>query len=229
MKLTIKEVIWILVAILIFWIIIGVSYNTTTKTLNFNLAPSILLVTTVIILTTTLAKKTAAPRYSSKTEIDLWWFERWGWYKRSTLPKPIPMGIIFPLLLTILSLGYIKPMIFLQSNETNNLSQRLLRKQGTRRAQRKMELNESDPAFISSYSLYSLLILAIIGTILTTRFNIPLGYTLAKYSIFYGAWNLIPFAPLDGAKTFYGSLYIWTFLVIFYIIALLILGITAVF
>ncbi len=219
-KFTLKELIWILIAILLFWIIIGLDYDPQKQALNFRLNPSLLLVAAIIIIVSIFAKKIAAPRYSSKIEHDLWWFRRWGWYKRSYLPKPFPMGIVFPLLLTVFSLGYIKPMAFLQYNAENDYPRRILKKQGSRRAQRKTELNESDLAYISAYSFYSLLLLAIIGTALAAKFNISFGYELAKYSIFYGAWNLIPFGQLDGAKTFFGSPVAYSLLLIFYLIAL---------
>ncbi len=216
-----KELIWIILAILFFWLVIGISYNSEKQTLNFGLNPLLLLVVAIIIIINVIAKKIAAPRYSSKIEHDLWWFQRWGVYKRSYFSKPLPMGIIFPLIISVLSLGYIKPMVFLQYNAENDYPRRILKKQGTRRAQRKIELNEVDMAFISAYGFYSLLFLAIIGAVLASRFDVKLGYDLAKYSIFYGAWNLIPFGNLDGAKTLYGSPYAWTFLAVFYLIALL--------
>lgn len=216
-----KEVIWIVVAIILFTLIIGINYNTEEEKLQLNLKPRFLLIAAIIIIVNISAKEFAAPRYSAKIEHKIWSFQRWGFYKRAYLKKPIPMGLIFPPILSFLTLGFLKPMVFLQYEAKNDPSKRILKKQGTRRAERKSELNEVDMAFISVYGFYSLILLAIVASILSSFFNIPLASTIAKYAIFYGAWNLIPFGHLDGAKTFYGSLVSYSILLIVYIIALL--------
>ena len=216
-----KEVIWIVVAIILFALIIGIRYNSEKETLQLNLNPWFLFVSAIIIIINILAKEFAAPRYSAKIEHKLWTLQRWGWYKRSYFKKSIPMGIIFPPILSFLTLGFLKPMVFLQHETKNDPAKRILKKQGTRRAERKSELNEVDMAFISVYGFYSLILLAIVTSILSLYFNIPLTSTIARYAIFYGAWNLIPFGHLDGAKTFYGSLVAYSLLLIVYLIALI--------
>lgn len=215
-----KEVIWIVIAIILFALIIGITYNTEKETLQLNLNPWFLLVSAIIITVNILAKEFAAPRYSAKIEHKIWSFQRWYYSKRAYFKKPIPMGIIFPPILSFLTLGFLKPMTFLQYDAVNDPSKRILKKQGTRRSERKSELNEVDTAFISVYGFYSLILLAIISSILSSSFNIPLTSTIAKYAIFYGAWNLVPFGHLDGAKTFYGSPIAYSLLLIVYLIAL---------
>ena len=221
-RFTLKEIIWMIIAILIFGFTIGISYNTEKGTLSFNFTLSILLTSLIIIPVSILAKKITANWYSMKVEHSLWKWQRWGYYERSYFNKPVPMGILFPILVSVLTLGYVKPFVFLEFDSENIFEKRILKKQGSRRATRKSEINESDPAFTAAGGFYSLILLAIVGAILFHYFKITFGATLAKYAIFYGAWNLVPWGKLDGAKLFFGSLLSWAFIVIIYLISLVI-------
>jgi len=199
-----KEVVWIIIAILIGGFAIGLSSQ---------LKPSLigLLWAAIIIFVSVIAKKIAAPAYSIKIEHKAWGWKRWGWYERSKFKKPIPLGIILPFFLSVLSLGLIKPLILLQFDAENLAHKRALRKRGEYRYS---EINESDLAFTSAWGFWALIALAIIGNIL----NQP---ELTKYSVYYGIWNLLPISNLDGTKLFFGSLINWILLVIVYLIALL--------
>jgi len=221
--LTKKEVIWIIISIILLWLIIGISYESETFKLNLN--PIWILAAAIIIIIPILAKKFAAPRYSAKIEHTIWGWQQYWFYTSAKFKKPIPMGIIFPLLVSILSLGFLKPIAFLQFNAKNDYSRRIQKKQGVKRSQRKIELNESDLAFISAYGFYSLLLLAIISSIITLTFNTTLTIIITKYSILYGAWNLFPWGNLDGMKTFMGSPVTYSFLLILYLISLILIAI----
>jgi len=215
-----KEVAWIIIAIIILWFVIGFPKILDESPL---VASYYLLSAAAIILVGVFARKIAAGIYSIKIEHEIWTYQRWGFYTRSHFKKPIPIGLIAPFFLSIFSLGAIKLLVLLQFNAENVPSKRILKRQGTRRATRKSEMNERDPAMTAAWGLYSLLLLAIIGgAILKGVFNLEIGTILSRYSIFYGVWNLIPYSKLDGAKLFFGSMLSWTILVIIYIIASLI-------
>lgn len=203
---TIKEIIWILIAILIGGFVIGLSSS---------LRPSLigLLWASIIILVSVIAKKITAPFYSLKIEHKAWGFKRWGWYERSEFKKPIPLGIILPFFFSVLSLGIIKPLTLLQFDAENLANKRALRKRG---AYRYSEINDSDIAFTAAWGFWALILLAIIGFFLKQP-------EITKYSIYYGIWNLIPFSNLDGTKIFFGSLINWILLVIVYVISLIII------
>ncbi len=202
---TTKEVIWIIITILIGGFAIGLSSQ---------LKPSLigLLWAAIIILVSVITKKIAAPVYSLKIEHKAWGWRRWGWYERSQLKKPIPLGILLPFFLSVLSLGIIKPLTLLQFDAENLSHRRALRKRG---AYRYSEINESDLAFTSAWGFWALILLAIIGSFLKQP-------ELTKYSIYYGLWNLLPISNLDGTKLFFGSLINWVLLVIVYVISLII-------
>lgn len=200
-----KELVWIIIAILIGGFAIGLSSK---------LKPSLtgLLWAAIIILVSITAKKIAAPVYNIKIEHKSWNWQRWGWYKRSEFKKPIPLGIILPFFLSVLSLGIIKPLTLLQFDAKNLTQKRALRKKG---AYRYSEINESDLAFTSAWGFWALIALAIVSFFLKQP-------ELTKYSIYYGVWNLLPISNLDGTKLFFGSLINWSLLVIVYVISLII-------
>jgi len=218
-----KEVIGIILAIILLWIIIGISYES--ETLNFNFNPFNLIPTIFIIIIPIIAKKIAAPKYSTNIEHQIWSWQRWWFHTNSKFKKPIPIGIVFSLLISILTLGFLKPIAFLEFKTKNNFALRIQKKQGTRRRERKIDINESDLAFISAYGFYSLLILALISSIITFLLNTELTIILTKYAIFYGAWNLFPWGNLDGMKTFMGSPVTYFFLLLFYLISLILIAI----
>jgi len=202
-----KEVAWVIIAILIMGFIISFS-------LSPNYSPKVLLISAIIILTSVITKKIAGPFYDIKVEHKVLGFKRWGVYIRSKFKSPVPIGLILPFFFSIISLGMIKPFTLLQSDYKNLMKRRIRRRKGES-DYRRVEENETDPAFTVAWGFLALLILALIATIIKQP-------ELAKYSIYYGVWNLIPFGNLDGTKLFFGSLINWTLLTIIYIISLIV-------
>jgi hypothetical protein len=203
-----KEVVWIIIAILIMGFMISFSLSPT-------YSPHILLISAIIILTSTITKKIAGEIFNIKVEHKVLDFQRWGYYKRSHLKKPVPMGVILPFFISIISLGIIKPFTLLQFNAENLTKKRIQRARGDR-TYRRTEINESDLGFTAAWGFWALILLAIIGFYLKQP-------ELTKYSIYYGIWNLIPLSNLDGTKLFFGSLINWILLAIVYIISLIVI------
>ena len=202
-----KEIVWVIIAILIMGFIISFSLTPT-------YSPKVLLISAIIILTSVITKKIAGPFYDIKVEHKILEFRRWGVYVRSKFKNPIPMGLILPFFFSIISLGMIKPFTLLQFNYENLVKRRIRRRRGES-DYRRVEVNETDPAFTVAWGFFALLILALIATIIKQP-------ELAKYSIYYGFWNLIPFGNLDGMKLFFGSFFNWVLLAIIYIISLIV-------
>lgn len=200
-----KEVAWIIISIIIFeFILFFPNYNQ--PTLRFLLVPILILATNILV------KKLSSKYYSIRIEHKIFEFQRYGWVRRAKLKKPFPIGLILPIIASIISFGFLKPLTFLQFESHNIQELRILKQRGS---YRKSEINESDPAIPAALSYYALIILAMIGSI----FNYP---ELSSYCIFYGFWNLIPYGNLDGNKIFFGSFANWTILAIVYIFSLII-------
>lgn len=164
----------------------------------------------IIITIYILAKKLIAYYTEIEIETKIWQFKRWGLYERSHFKNPIPIGIILPFLLSIITFGWVKWLALLQTDE----------KATTARAAKRhdfysySELTEWHIALVSSAGIISSLILAIIAYLI----NIP---ELAKFSIYYAFFNLLPLGQLDGTKVFFGSKIFWTIL---FVIATIFLG-----
>ncbi len=212
-----KELIWIII-----FIVIGsfISFIPIIPNDNPTKILTTILVFTIIIFTNITAKKLIAKNYAIKIEHQDWKLIRWGYYERSYFKKPFPLGIIAPFFLAIFSLGYLKPFTFFQFDAENLPAARLLKSHGQRRAQRKEGISEEDLAYTAATGFYALLALAIIGFLLKPYLP-EFGFDLAKYSLYYGAWNLLPIGQLDGSKLFFGATLGWIFIFILHLISLL--------
>lgn len=200
-----KEAAWIIIAIIIFEFIILFPLE------KFNIL--LFLISPLIILINIISKKIASGFFNIKIEHKIWEVQRWGYYKRSYFKKPVPFGLFLPFFLSLFSLGAIKIPLLLQFDSKNIFEKRILKQRGLKR---KSEINDSDMGFTAAWGFISLLIVALIAAFI----KFP---ELARYSIFYGLWNLIPFGKLDGSRLFFGSALVWFLLLIFYIISLILI------
>ena len=196
-----KEIIWILIFIIIASFI---SFIPIIPNDNPTKILTTLLIFSIIIVTNLATKKIISEHYAIKIEHKLWTLQRWGYYERSYFKKPFPIGLIAPFFLAIFSLGYLKPFTFFQFEAENLPAKRLLKAHGQRRAHRKEEINEEDLGYTAASGFYALLLLALIGIIIKPYLP-SFGADLAKYSIYFGIWNLLPLGQLDGSKLFFGT------------------------
>ncbi len=114
--------------------------------------------------------------------------------RNGKFPKPVPIGLILPLILAFLSTGSIKMFTFLQF-ESTPLVEKAIKKRGKKTWK---EIMEWDLGLIAFYGIISLLALALLANSLG-------AISLAKYTIFFAIWNIVPFGQLDGTKIFFGS------------------------
>jgi hypothetical protein len=216
-NLTKKEFFSILIAVIISWFVIGFS-----EKLTFDFL--IIIIPLIIIPINIFSKKIAGEHFGIAVEHKLWEFSRYGWYERSKLKKEFPIGAFLPFILSFLSLGLIKCFLILQFDSKNIPQKRILKKSGRIR---KTEMNESDIAFTSAAGFYSLLLLFLFSVIIyfilksNLSFDLNIFLKIAKYSIYYGIWNLLPISQLDGSRLFYGSRFIYFMTLVIYIIALI--------
>ena len=217
--LTKKELMWIIIFIIISSFISFIPQIPTDIIKIFITA----LIFTIIIFTSIIVKKLVSSNYAIKIENKPWELQRFWFRETSYFKKPLVFGLILPFFLSILSLGYIKPFTFFQFDAENIPEKRLLKTRGERKPQRKETINEEDLAYTSAAGFYALILLTLLGLFIESFLKIGFGTDLAKYSIYYSIWNMVPFSQLDGTKLFFGSIITWVFVLIIQVILLLII------
>lgn len=193
-----KEIAHIIIAIVLFAFIISFLQG-------INAYLIALIISAIIIFVNVFSKKLMASYLDSEIEQKIWHLQRWGWYERSHFKKPIPAGIIFPFVLIWISYpyGFLKMLTFLQF-DVKPTAARAAKRHGLYRF---AEMTEWHIAAIAGIGIFMNLVLAIIAYIL--------GYSdLARFSVYYSLWNLLPLSQLDGTKIFFGSRKLWFILVI---------------
>jgi membrane-associated protease RseP (regulator of RpoE activity) len=201
--LNIKEGAHILIATILFAFVISFLQP-------FNQFTFALIVAFIILVFSIGTKKITAYILDADINHKIWLFQRWGYYERSYFPKPIPMGIILPFLGVWLSYpsGILKILTFLQF-DVKSKTERVSKRYGNIRT---TEMTDFDISIIAFVGIISCLVLSIIAYFI----NQPL---IAKFSIYYALWNLIPISQLDGTKLFFGSRILWIIAIILTIIA----------
>jgi hypothetical protein len=202
-----KEIIWIIVATLIMGL--AISFYLENDKVKLATDPYLYLISFIIVFVPVLIKQLASKHFSIEIEHQVWSFQRFWIYERSYFKKPIPIGLLLPVILSFLSLGFIKPLAILEFR-SKNIKTRVLKKRGEFRY---TQINESDLAFVSAIGFWSLIGLSLIALV----FNIPL---LGRYAIIYGIWNMLPLGHLDGSKLFFGSFFNWCLLAVTFILSL---------
>jgi len=210
-----KELIWMFIFIIIASFI---SWIPVIPNEDFTKILTTLLVFTIIIVSWIATKKLIAAHFAIKIEHTDWKLIQWWWLVRAYFRKPLPLGLIAPFFLAIFTLGYLKPFTFFQFDAENIEERRILKRHGPRGSRRKEIITEADLGYTAASGMYLLLALAIIGVILKPYFP-AFGADLAKYSIYYGIWNLLPIGQLDGTKILFGTTVQYSFLVILYFIS----------
>ncbi len=168
---------------------------------QFDLIALAFLSCAVIITLNILAKKTMAHLLDADVEHETWLMERYGLRGNWKLKKPIPAGIIFPLFLSVFSIGLFKVPVFL-TYETRALKHRAAKRHGFYSF---TEITDWHNALIGAAGILSLLIISFIAYFLP----IPNIEFFVKLSIYYAFWNLVPISKLDGTQIFFGSRILW--------------------
>jgi len=191
-----KQEIWnLLLAVVILTILISFS--------DFSLFSIAFLFAVIIIFSNLLAKKLAAYFYETDITTRIWHFQRFGFSESMHFKKPIPMGFILPLVLAFLSVGFVK-WLAITEFDAEPTSGRSSKRHGFWSFS---ELTEFHLGIIAAAGIVANLIIAVLAYI----FNLQL---LARFSIYYACFNMLPLGQLDGNKIFFGSLILWLSLAI---------------
>jgi len=163
----------------------------------------------IILIIYTTSKKLTAYYYESEEETKIWTFQRYGLYDRSYFKTAIPIGIILPFLLSILTFGAV-PWFAVTMSEVKPTPARAVKRH---QIYSFSEMTEWHLSLISASGILAALILAPVAYIL----NFP---DLARASIFFACFNLVPLGKLDGTRIFFGSVVLWMVLSAIALIAL---------
>lgn len=163
----------------------------------------------LVLMINVIAKKVAAFFLETEIEVKLWEMKRWGYKTRQHFRTPVPMGVIMPIIVTIISYGYLNWFATLVFDV----------KQKVYRAARRWgmytfsEVTEYHIGIIAAWGVVANLLFALIGYLI--------GFPeFARLNIYVAFFNLIPFSDLDGNKIFFGSIVLWAFLAAVALIAL---------
>jgi Zn-dependent protease len=197
-----QEFAHILAAILLFTVVGSVAFVISS---DWTLIPQVLLFSAIIVFASIFAKKLAAYLLDSDVEHELWKFSRYGINPGSHFKKEIPAGIIFPLVISLFSLGWLKFSAFL-TYEARALKKRAAKRFGFYSFS---ELTEWHNALIGAAGIVACFLISIIA-----YFSSPGLEYLAKLSAFYALSNILPLPKLDGSQIFFGSRALYTTLAV---------------
>lgn len=147
-----------------------------------------------------VAKKTAAYSLDADVEHDVWYGSRYGLKPDAHFSKAIPLGVMVPLVIMVVSLGIGKCMTFL-TYETSALKQRAAKRFGFYSF---TEMTDWHNALVGAAGIVGVLALAIVAYLIPSLEGLP------SIAIYYAFWNMIPWSKLDGAQIAMGSRILYT-------------------
>lgn len=147
----------------------------------------------IILVLNVAAKKAIAYYLESDAETKFWEIYNYGFKQGSHFKKPVPM-VWWPIILSLISIGYIVWMPILEFDVQPRV-ERATKRHGLYRF---TNMTDWDISLIASAGILMNLILAIICYI--TGFEV-----LAKLAIYFSLWSLVPISSLDGSKILFGS------------------------
>jgi hypothetical protein len=177
--------------------------------------PEIAVFAFLVIIVSVYSKKFMAYLLDSNVEHRILFASRFGFKPNSKLKRDVPIGVLLPILISILSLGVVRFLSIL-SYESSSVRARASKRFGFYSF---TEITEWHNALIGSAGIVGLMLLSIVAYFV--------GYEdLSKLSVYYFISNLFPIAKSDGMQIFFGSraLYITLLAIslVFFVYALII-------
>lgn len=204
-----REITHILIAIVIMTLVFGFA-----TILNDGITSSlkslawILLFSAIVIAVAIAAKKTMAFLLDSDVEHEIWTWSRYGFRPNEHLKTPIPAGVVFPLALTLITLGYVKLPAFL-TYETRASKYRSAKRFGIYSFS---EMTDWHNGMIGAAGIMAVILTGVIGYFAGAEL-------LFKMASYYALVNMIPVSKLDGTQIFFGNRILWATLAIIVVIA----------
>ncbi len=174
----------------------------------------------IILVVSIFINKLAAGYFEANTEIKIWRIKRYWFNPGMHFKNPIPVGILFPLILALISIiikfglelqAYIiLPWLAVLEFDVKPTKRRAAKRHGYYSFH---EMTEWHIGCIASASIAASLILAIISYLV--------GFPeLSRLAVYFACFNMLPVSNLDGNKIFFGSRIMWTTLAVICLIFL---------
>jgi len=170
---------------------------------NFSVFPEMLVFSVIIFGVSILSKKLMASMLDADAEHRIWYAGRYWFSPRDRLQNEIPLGVLVPVITSVITLGNFPFLAFL-TYETSVLKRRAAKRFGTYSF---TEMTDWHNAWIGAAGIIAVLIIAVIS------YFSDYGL-LAKISILYAVANMVPLSNLDGTQIFFGSRVLWTTLAV---------------
>lgn len=169
----------------------------------------VLLAVFIILLLNIVAKKIAAFYLESEIEIKPWQMERYGFESHQYFKKPFPIGIFFPIIVSLVSFG----KLFWMASMVFDVKPKVYRAAKRHELYSFSEMTENHMASIAATGVFVNLIAAVIGYLL--------GFSdFARLNIYFAFFSMLPLSDLDGNKMFFGNIVLWSFLATIVLIGL---------
>jgi len=163
--------------------------------------PYILLAVFLAILINFLAKKITSFYLDSEIDIRTWQVKRYGFKAHKYLKKPFQAGMFLPIITSLVTLGnfvWMGSLVFDVKPEIHRAAKR-------HGLYSYSEMTEEHIGWIAAAGIAANLIFAVVGYLI--------GFSeLARISIYFAFFNMLPLSDLDGNKIFFGSRILWSFL-----------------
>ena len=170
---------------------------------------STLLIIFIIIMLNVFSKKITSYYLGVKMNLKMWEIRQWGIQKHFRFKKPINLGILVPIILKVVSLGYLN----FTASLTYDVEAKVYRAAKKHGIYSFTEISETQIGAIAAVGIGVNIIFCIIGYLV--------GFPeFARISLGFAFWNLLPISNLDGNKIFFGSITLWSFLMLLVLIGL---------
>jgi|SRR3989344_4111251 len=155
--------------------------------------------------------KWKAKRHDATAEYEIWTIKQVWFGGHGRLKRGIPLGMFIALLLSITSKG----KAFFTAIGVHKIKEDLIARAGRKR----VYIRDWEISQIGLWSIWANIFLVIVGTALK-NYGINIG-NFIEINMFIALFNMLPFGDLDGAKIFFGNLFLYIFNLAFLIIAFL--------
>ncbi|PJE81404.1 hypothetical protein COU58_02895 [Candidatus Pacearchaeota archaeon CG10_big_fil_rev_8_21_14_0_10_32_42] len=201
--LRLKELFSIIIVTIILGIVISL-----VESLNLFLMISLFVFLAIFV--NVAAKKIFSYYLDTEIEVKIWEMKQFGIKKHLHFRKPILAGIFAPLIIKFVSVGIINWMACL-TFDTSGKVYRAAKRHGIYSFS---EVTEEEMGWIAGAGIIANLLFAVVAYMIGQE-------SLAKISITYAFFNMIPAFDWDGAKIFFGNIPFWSFLAIISSIAMI--------